>query len=155
MQLSASQNPAPPPPVPFSPPSSSSAAANDATPRAQNRLSGEMRNRAPLPVPASGTPSAQNGHSRNLSGFDMAARSPPNQSSMGFPLKPQNFLSMATPFQTRNGRKRRKEGQKLIIWLRFRYQTRSLQVLSPGSLPGWSSLSVLTLYRCRHRLCAL
>ena len=77
MQLSASRNP---PPVPFSPPSSSP----NAGPRAQNRLSGEMRNRAPsLPVP-SGTPSLQNGHSRNISGFDMAARSPPNQSSKSF-----------------------------------------------------------------------
>jgi hypothetical protein len=37
-----------------------------------------MKNRTPLPVP-SGTP--QNGHSRNSSDLDMAARSPPNQSS--------------------------------------------------------------------------
>lgn len=41
----------------------------------------EMKNRTPLPVP-SGAPSVQNGHSRNpSSGLDMAARSPPNQSS--------------------------------------------------------------------------
>ncbi|PYH95216.1 putative spindle poison sensitivity protein Scp3 [Aspergillus ellipticus CBS 707.79] len=40
-----------------------------------------MKSRAPLPVP-SGPQSLQNGHSRNLSsGFDMAARSPPNQSN--------------------------------------------------------------------------
>lgn len=65
MQVSASRN------TPSQPPPSH-------TPRAHNRLSGDMKNRAPLPVP-SGT--IQNGHSRNLSGFDMAARSPPNQSS--------------------------------------------------------------------------
>ncbi|RHZ51117.1 hypothetical protein CDV55_101677 [Aspergillus turcosus] len=41
----------------------------------------EMKNRTALPVP-SGAPSVQNGHSRNpSSGFDMAARSPPNQSN--------------------------------------------------------------------------
>ncbi|RAH71012.1 putative spindle poison sensitivity protein Scp3 [Aspergillus aculeatinus CBS 121060] len=39
-----------------------------------------MKGRAPLPVP-SGPQSLQNGHSRNPSGFDMAARSPPNQSN--------------------------------------------------------------------------
>ncbi|PYH63909.1 putative spindle poison sensitivity protein Scp3 [Aspergillus vadensis CBS 113365] len=39
-----------------------------------------MKSRAPLPVP-SGPQALQNGHSRNVSGFDMAARSPPNQSS--------------------------------------------------------------------------
>ncbi|KAB8200872.1 hypothetical protein BDV34DRAFT_203834 [Aspergillus parasiticus] len=65
MQVSASRN------TPSQPPPSH-------TPRAHNRLSGDMKNRAPLPVP-SGT--IQNGHSRNLSGFDMAARSPPNQSN--------------------------------------------------------------------------
>ena len=82
MQVSASQNP---PPAPFSPPSASASSNNG--PRAQNRLSGELRSRGsnpPLPVP-SGTPSAQNGHSRNLSGYDMAARSPPNQSSKNNP----------------------------------------------------------------------
>ncbi|KAL4894344.1 hypothetical protein BDV59DRAFT_176268 [Aspergillus ambiguus] len=39
-----------------------------------------MKSRAPLPVPAGSQP-VQNGHSRNLSGFDMTARSPPNQSN--------------------------------------------------------------------------
>ncbi|PYH41134.1 putative spindle poison sensitivity protein Scp3 [Aspergillus saccharolyticus JOP 1030-1] len=39
-----------------------------------------MKGRAPLPVP-SGPQSLQNGHSRSPSGFDMAARSPPNQSN--------------------------------------------------------------------------
>jgi hypothetical protein len=44
-----------------------------------------MKNRTPLPVPSE-APSAQNGHSRNpSSGFDMAARSPPNQSSKSSP----------------------------------------------------------------------
>lgn len=100
--------PAPPPPhpAPFSPPSSSSASQNGGPgPRAQNRLSGEFRttttttaaptttSRPPLPVPSSSssssaTPTGQNGngHSRNLSGFDMAARSPPNQSSKDSPF---------------------------------------------------------------------
>ncbi|KAL3470194.1 hypothetical protein BJX99DRAFT_239940 [Aspergillus californicus] len=46
----------------------------------QNRLSTDMKSRAPLPVP-SGPQNLQNGHSRNPSGYDMAARSPPNQSN--------------------------------------------------------------------------
>ncbi|KAI9373233.1 hypothetical protein BJX61DRAFT_533328 [Aspergillus egyptiacus] len=49
-------------------------------PSRQGRLSTEMKNRAPLPVP-SGPQNLQNGHSRNPSGYDMAARSPPNQSN--------------------------------------------------------------------------
>lgn len=42
-----------------------------------------MRSRAPLAVPSgSGAQSVQqNGHSRNIPGFEMAARSPPNHSS--------------------------------------------------------------------------
>ncbi|KAL4959967.1 putative spindle poison sensitivity protein Scp3 [Aspergillus stella-maris] len=48
--------------------------------RSHNRLSSDMKGRAPLPVP-SGPQHPQNGHSRNPSGFDMAARSPPNQSN--------------------------------------------------------------------------
>lgn len=42
-----------------------------------------MRSRAPLPVPSgSGAQSVQqNGHSRNIPGFEMAARSPPNHSN--------------------------------------------------------------------------
>ncbi|KAL4924661.1 putative spindle poison sensitivity protein Scp3 [Aspergillus undulatus] len=48
--------------------------------RSQNQLSTDMKGRAPLPVP-SGPQHPQNGHSRNPSGFDMAARSPPNQSN--------------------------------------------------------------------------
>lgn len=43
-----------------------------------------MKSRAPLPVPSGAQP-LQNGHSRNLSGLDMAARSPPNQSSKAPP----------------------------------------------------------------------
>ncbi|PLB51741.1 hypothetical protein P170DRAFT_443882 [Aspergillus steynii IBT 23096] len=39
-----------------------------------------MKSRAPLPVPSGAQP-LQNGHSRNLSGLDMTARSPPNQSN--------------------------------------------------------------------------
>ncbi|KAB8076703.1 hypothetical protein BDV29DRAFT_79619 [Aspergillus leporis] len=65
MEVLASRNPPPQPP-------------RSHTPRAHNRLSGDMKNRTPLPVP-SGTP--QNGHSRNSSDLDMAARSPPNQSN--------------------------------------------------------------------------
>ncbi|KAL4919118.1 hypothetical protein BDW62DRAFT_49366 [Aspergillus aurantiobrunneus] len=49
-------------------------------PRSQNRLSSDMKGRGPLPVP-SGPQHLQNGHSRNPSGYDMAARSPPNQSN--------------------------------------------------------------------------
>ncbi|KAL6233502.1 hypothetical protein BDW75DRAFT_215004 [Aspergillus navahoensis] len=46
----------------------------------QNQLSSDMKGRAPLPVP-SGPQHLQNGHSRNPSGYDMAARSPPSQSN--------------------------------------------------------------------------
>lgn len=49
--------------------------------RSQNRLSSDMRNRGPLPVPSGPGAHLQNGHSRNMSGFEMAARSPPNPSS--------------------------------------------------------------------------
>ncbi|CEL06673.1 Putative Spindle poison sensitivity protein Scp3 [Aspergillus calidoustus] len=50
--------------------------------RSQTRPSSDMKSRAPLPVP-SGPQHLQNGggHSRNPSGFDVAARSPPNQSN--------------------------------------------------------------------------
>ncbi|KAL4805261.1 hypothetical protein BDV18DRAFT_165688 [Aspergillus unguis] len=48
--------------------------------RSQNRLSSDTKGRAPLPVPT-GPQHLQNGHSRNPSGYDMAARSPPNQSN--------------------------------------------------------------------------
>ncbi|KAL2816833.1 hypothetical protein BDW59DRAFT_135488 [Aspergillus cavernicola] len=51
-----------------------------AHPVRQNRLSTDMKSRAPLPV-SSGPQNLQNGHSRNPSGYDMAARSPPNQSN--------------------------------------------------------------------------
>ncbi|GLA31760.1 hypothetical protein ACMYSQ_003874 [Aspergillus niger] len=77
MQLSASRNP-PPPPQPL--PSSSSSSSSSHAARPPPRVSGEMKSRAPLPVP-SGPQALQNGHSRNVSGFDMAARSPPNQSN--------------------------------------------------------------------------
>ncbi|BCS05148.1 putative spindle poison sensitivity protein Scp3 [Aspergillus luchuensis] len=77
MQLSASRNPPPPQPLPSS--SSSSSSSSHAA-RPPPRVSGEMKSRAPLPVP-SGPQALQNGHSRNVSGFDMAARSPPNQSN--------------------------------------------------------------------------
>ena len=82
MQLSASHNP---PASPQPPPSHPS--------RPPNRLSGDMKGRAPLPVPSGPQQqqqqqqqqqSFQNGHSRNVSGFDMTARSPPNQSSKRF-----------------------------------------------------------------------
>ncbi|XHG09195.1 hypothetical protein AWENTII_012271 [Aspergillus wentii] len=86
MQLSASRNPPPPPPPP-----SSSFSANTTASHSQDRLSGEMRSRAPLPVP-SGAQSLQNGHSRNPSGFDMAARSPPNQSSKNTKHVPCKFF---------------------------------------------------------------
>lgn len=49
-----------------------------------SRPSSDMKSRAPLPVPSGAQPS-QNGHSRNLSGLDMTARSPPNQSSKSSP----------------------------------------------------------------------
>ena len=52
--------------------------------RPPNRMSGDPRNRAPLPVPAGpGAAQMQNGHTRNMSAaapFDMA-RSPPNPSN--------------------------------------------------------------------------
>ncbi|KAL4864972.1 hypothetical protein BDV12DRAFT_157588 [Aspergillus spectabilis] len=67
MQMSASRNP----------PSQPSSGHHS---RSQSRLSSDMKGRAPLPVP-SGPQQLQNGHSRNPSGFDMAARSPPNQSN--------------------------------------------------------------------------
>ncbi|KAL5332813.1 hypothetical protein BJX70DRAFT_392680 [Aspergillus crustosus] len=68
MQMSASRNPPPPP-------------SSSYHSRPQSRLSSDMKGRAPLPVP-SGPQHLQNGHSRNpSSGFDMAARSPPNQSN--------------------------------------------------------------------------
>ncbi|KAL4767426.1 hypothetical protein BDW60DRAFT_149008 [Aspergillus nidulans var. acristatus] len=54
--------------------------STDHTTRSRNRLLTDMKGRAPLPVP-SGTQHLQNGHSRNPSGYDMAARSPPNQSN--------------------------------------------------------------------------
>ncbi|KAL4907617.1 hypothetical protein BDW74DRAFT_147853 [Aspergillus multicolor] len=66
MQMSASRNPSTHPSAGH-PPSS------------HNRLSSDMKGRAPLPVPPG--PQLQNGHSRNPSGYDMAARSPPNQSN--------------------------------------------------------------------------
>lgn len=68
MQISASRNPP-------SQPSSGHPS------RSQNRLSSDMKGRAPLPVPSGPQHLQQNGHSRNPSGYDMAARSPPNQSS--------------------------------------------------------------------------
>lgn len=84
MQLSRSLppppplHPPPPPPPPRPPPSASSSSHSS---RLLNRPPSDMKSRAPLPVPAGSQPAQQNGHSRNLSGFDMAARSPPNQSS--------------------------------------------------------------------------
>lgn len=63
-------------------------------PRTSPSLLCEMKNRTPLPVP-SGAPSVQNGHSRNpSSGLDMAARSPPNQSSK---YRPGLFYFFFTP----------------------------------------------------------
>ncbi|KAL2862924.1 putative spindle poison sensitivity protein Scp3 [Aspergillus lucknowensis] len=73
MQVSASRNSSSHPSQPSTPSAPSS--------RSQNRLAPEMKSRAPLPVP-SGPQHLQNGsHSRNPSGFDVAARSPPNQSN--------------------------------------------------------------------------
>lgn len=70
MRASTSRNP--PPSLP--PPTSNGS-------RLQNHLATEMKSRAPLAVPP-GTQPLENGHSRNLSsGFEMTARSPPNQSS--------------------------------------------------------------------------
>ncbi|OJJ00973.1 hypothetical protein ASPVEDRAFT_127328 [Aspergillus versicolor CBS 583.65] len=68
MQISASRNP----------PSQTSSGHPS---RSQNRLSSDMKGRAPLPVPSGPQHLQQNGHSRNPSGYDMAARSPPNQSN--------------------------------------------------------------------------
>ncbi|GES65571.1 spindle poison sensitivity protein Scp3 [Aspergillus terreus] len=82
MQLSRSLPPPlhpPPPPPPPRPPPSVSSSSHSA--RLLNRPPSDMKSRAPLPVPAGSQPAQQNGHSRNPSGFDMAARSPPNQSN--------------------------------------------------------------------------
>lgn len=150
--------PAPPPPpaAPFSPPSSS--ASHNGGP---NRLSNEFRastaaaaaapttsSQPPLPVPSSSSSSSAttvhngsghgngNGHSRNLSGFDMAARSPPNQSSkiFHFPNKGENldldFMHQKPGLETDGGR----------------YKARSLQILSAGCLSGRPGLSVFTFY---------
>ncbi|KAL2009246.1 hypothetical protein VTN00DRAFT_7440 [Thermoascus crustaceus] len=66
-------------PAPRNPPGPHPSAA-----RSQNRLSSDMRNRGPLPVPSGPGAHLQNGHSRNMSGtmpFEMPARSPPNPSN--------------------------------------------------------------------------
>ncbi|KAJ9225570.1 hypothetical protein DTO169C6_2006 [Paecilomyces variotii] len=60
--------------------------------RPQNRLSSDMRNRGPLPVPSGPGAHLQNGHSRNMSGFEMAARSPPNPSSKNTKHVPCKFF---------------------------------------------------------------
>lgn len=129
----------------------------------------EMKNRTPLPVP-SGAPSVQNGHSRNpSSGLDMAARSPPNQSSKYRPglfyfffFLPLNHILLPSPIALRLPARLSlsmtvfaplltslcvKERENLIsVAIFFRYQACSLQILSPGSLPGRSCLSFPTLY---------
>lgn len=133
MHLATPRNPPPPP-------SSGS--------RSHRRLSNDMKSRAPLPVP-SGAQSLENGHSRNLSaGLDVAARSPPNQSSMS-DLLPAAIEMMWFWHQ------------KFIAFLfrsnrsRSRYQTRPLQILPPGNLSSWPCLSVLALHRRRSGLCTM
>ncbi|KAK2757863.1 hypothetical protein FQN54_004269 [Arachnomyces sp. PD_36] len=63
--------------------------------RPQNRMSGDLRNRAPLPVPSGpGAAQMQNGHSRNMSAaapFEMA-RSPPNPNSKNTKHVPCKFF---------------------------------------------------------------
>ncbi|PGH12561.1 hypothetical protein AJ79_04182 [Helicocarpus griseus UAMH5409] len=59
-----------------------------------SRMANDLRNRAPLPVPAGPTAHMQNGHSRNMSGlqpFDMA-RSPPNPASKNTKHVPCKFF---------------------------------------------------------------
>ncbi len=99
--------------------------------RAQQRMSGEFRNRGPIgvngngavPVPTAAQSQLPNGQQRNMPGmagsgaFDMP-RSPPNSKSMSTNLPKRSFLY---PTHIRN----------------HRYFSRAMQILSTRSLPGW------------------
>ncbi|ODH27740.1 hypothetical protein ACO22_04126 [Paracoccidioides brasiliensis] len=88
--------PLPPPPAAAAAAAAAAAvaAAGHSAHPPQSRMSNDLRNRTPLPVPSGATAHVQNGHTRSMSAippFDMA-RSPPNPASKNTKHVPCKFF---------------------------------------------------------------